>query len=316
MRFSASKSIRRKVLAFTFLTFPLAAVVAVSVAARGQQPTLDKAESDAAVLTPATVPAPAEKLHAASPYAATLRAANTALQAARPEEAARLLKGVKVNTLEPKDARRWRGMAVLAALRTGDRAWMDALNNDPEHFRNAVLSATITAMRFLQDGEYQQARALLDNIRNPEQLDEIPRRRYLQLRARLEQLEGKDRPERAYVAKLVDFAGRWPSETCQSCHSDEKKYGNAVTTLDVANWWVGQRFTDLLKQHGDAPTVRTRAEKVLAANPNDVAARLRIAYALRAEGQPAKAEQMLRSLPWAAFPDREFKTPPRVATFP
>lgn len=106
------------------------------------------------------------------------------------------------------------------------------------------------------------------------------------------------------------------SHTCQGCHAEPKKYGVAVTTLDVAEWWMGKRFSELLKKSGDAARVRAAAEKRLAANPAENPARLRLACALRAQGDRAGAERELRKLPWAAFPDREVRTPPRLAIFP
>jgi hypothetical protein len=248
-----------------------------------------------------------------------LKQASDALRSGRHTEAAHLLKSMDLHTLDPKDARRWRSLASQAAVRTGDKAWLDEIARDPERFSNLLNLLTVTVVQLLWDGELDEARALLGRIKDPENLDEIPRRRYLQLYARLEQLSGNKAAERIYVAKLVDFAGLWASDTCQGCHANLNKYGEQVTTLDVSNWWVGERFTALLQESGDAAKVRAAAEKRLAANPKDDAARLRIAYALRAEGgtvNRTKAETQLRALPWAEFPDREKRPPLRLATFP
>ncbi len=258
------------------------------------------------------VPAnPVPSVRPASP----LHAAFVALKEGRHAEAARLLKAIKITSLEPNDARRYRTYAAQAAVRTGDKKWLDELNNDPDKQSIATDLLLLTAMRFIQSSDYNEARALLERVQNPQGLDEIPRRRYLQLWARLEQLTGHPDRERVYIAKLVDFAGRWSSATCQGCHADDKRFPNQVTTLDVSDWWVGARFTHLLTP-SDAQKVRANAEKRLARNADDQGARLRLAYALRAQNQSPQAEKELRALPWAEFPDREKRTPPRVATFP
>ena len=219
--------------------------------------------------------------------------------------------------MAPNDARRWRALASSAALRTGDKEWLRKITDDPEHHDNSILLVTITSARMLQDGEYEQARVLLGTLKNPEDLDEIPRRRYLQLNARLEQMNGIPERERIYIAKLVDFAGQWATPTCQSCHADTKRFGqDAIATFSVSDWWVGERFTELIKQSGDAQKVRREAEARLQKNPSDQAAHLRAAYALRALNQPEKAEAHLRALPWAEFPDREPRPSLRTVTFP
>lgn len=282
---------------------------------RGQDP------APVAVTPQATVTAPDRETgdkagEAGSETTAVLKQATEALRQSRHADAARLLRSLKVSRLAPNEARRWRSLASLAALRTGDRKWADEINNDPEHFSNTLNLVTATAARMLQDGQYDEARALLSQIKNPEGLDEIPRRRYLQLYARLEQLTGHPESERVYVAKLVDFAGKWSSATCQACHANTKLHGDAVTSLNVSDWWVGDRMTALLKQGGDADRVRKDAEARLAKDPNDAGARLRLAYALRAAGDAAGADAALQTLPWADLPGRERKAPLRLATFP
>jgi hypothetical protein len=84
----------------------------------------------------------------------------------------------------------------------------------------------------------------------------------------------------------------------------------------VRSWWPGQRFAALLAQSGDAKRVRRESEVRLAKNPKDEQARLRLAYALRAEGDEAGCDRELRKISWAAFPDRPYKAPIDVMTFP
>jgi thioredoxin-like negative regulator of GroEL len=239
-----------------------------------------------------------------------------ALRDGRVEDGKRLLKGVKVTSLEPPEARRWRTLAVIVALRTGDSAWQSELTNDFQYYAKSVDLVITTAAQLLRDGRREQARAVLASIKEPEKLDEVPRRRFLEILARLEQLEKNDKEERKYVNQLVSFASTWPNDVCQSCHANPSNQGEAVTTLNLSTLWFGERYVKLMQQQGDAATVLANAQKALAKNPSDSSSRLKLAYALRATGQEAKAIETLRTFPWAEFPDRPKRPPLRFAIFP
>jgi len=227
---------------------------------------------------------------------------------------------MKTKGLAQNEISRWTTLAVQAAIRSGDKTWLEEINRTITDRRDgAITSHLISAMRYLQAGDYDEARALLQRIPEPEKLGEISRRRYLELSARVEQFDEDPKAERTYITQLVDFAGDWGTPTCQTCHADPKKFGDKTTTLDIAHWWVGARYTALLKQQGDETATRQAAEKALKENPADNAARLRLAYALRAEKGDAaepEVEALLRALPWAEFPDREKRPPLQFSTFP
>ncbi|MBC7807118.1 MAG: hypothetical protein H7145_13325, partial [Akkermansiaceae bacterium] len=157
---------------------------------------------------PSASDTPAPGTGAVSPVRAKLREVFGLQKAGREKEAAALLKTIDPNTLEPQDAARRHQYSLTAALRLGDRAWLDELNNDPERAKLAVDLLLLTAMRFLKSSDYAECRALLERVKNPEDLEEVPRRRYLELYARLEQLTGNPERERVYVAKIVDFASK------------------------------------------------------------------------------------------------------------
>ncbi|MES2462266.1 MAG: tetratricopeptide repeat protein [Armatimonadota bacterium] len=239
-----------------------------------------------------------------------------AVREGRVEDGKRLLKSVKVSSLEPPEARRWRTMAVIVALRTGDSAWLSELTNDFQYYAKSIDLVTTTAAQLLRDGRREQARAVLASIKEPEKLDEVPHRRFLQILARLEQLDKNDKEERKYVNQLVSFASGWSNEVCQGCHANPSKQGEAVTTLNLSTLWFGERYVKLMQQQGDAATVLANAQKALSKNPSDSVARLKLAYALRATGKEAKAIETLRTFPWAEFPDRPKRPPLRFAIFP
>ena len=136
------------------------------------------------------------------------------------------------------------------------------------------------------------------------------------MKANLARMEGDRKSERLYLTKLVDYVGEWRSDTCQSCHENPTKYGDDVTSLDVGHLWIGQRLSALLRADGDAAAFRRDAEVVLARDNGDDAARLKRAYALRAEGREAEATGELRRIDWAAFPDRPYREPDNKVTFP
>ena len=122
--------------------------------------------------------------------------------------------------------------------------------------------------------------------------------------------------ERVYVAKIVDFASGWESPVCQGCHGDYKKFGDAVTTIDIKNRWFGERFAALVKQSGDTQNVLGAARNALAKNPKNTAARLRLVYLLQADGKTDEADKLLAAFGWAEMPGREKKTPLQLAVFP
>lgn len=237
-----------------------------------------------------------------------------ALRQNRVEEAARLLKAIDVKTLSVTDQSRYRRLSSLVALRVGDKAWLEAVVRDPAYSSNSLELLTVTAARLLQDGRFEETRAVLNVIPEPTLLSEVPRRRYLTLRAKLALFDGDAAAERGYIAKIVESTGDWSKPHCQACHANPRKFGEQVTTFDANRWWVGQRFTVLVQK--DAETIVSGARKRLAANPQDEAARLRLAYALRALNKTAEATQTLRELPWVEFEDREKRPPLRFTTFP
>jgi hypothetical protein len=242
-----------------------------------------------------------------------------AVQAARGrdyETAAALLKKLDPATLVPSEARRWRLTAVDAAVRTGDLALLRRANASGEGLLFADARQILHAWELAQVKEYAAARAVLKKVSDPVHLDERSRRRYLALIAGIAQQEGDRKTERVYVAKLVDYVGSWKSETCQSCHENPEKYGDDVTSLDVKNLWIGKRFSAILAADGDAARVGQEARQQLGKAPGDEAARLRLAYALRAEGKEEQSNMELRKLEWAAFADRPFKRPDNDITFP
>jgi hypothetical protein len=216
-----------------------------------------------------------------------------ALEASRSGDdvrAAKLLHAVDRAKLAPEELRRWRILAKRTALRVGDQSLLQAANGYPDRYNFPSGRLILDAMEYLQNGDTALCRETLKQVKDAEYLDERSRRRYLAMWARLAQMEGDTRTERVYLAKLVDYAGNWATPVCQSCHTNPEKFGDRITTLDMTNWWVGKRFAAVLKEHGDAASVLSAAEKRLA---KDRETKVRY-FASRTRNAPSATNQALK----------------------
>lgn len=233
---------------------------------------------------------------------------------AHAEQVAPRLRELGTQKLETRDRESWLRLARDAALRLGDRKWLESLREIGDSFSNEVMYGILLAMGRLERADLAGARAMLDQI----DLDGInPReeRRALAIRARIAQLEGKVEEEREQIERLLDHLPSWPTQKCQSCHGpvkDEKP----LSTLPIAELWFGERYVELMRQQGDADAVRKAAAERLEAAPDDDDARIRLAFALQALGQAEAATARFRELPWAAFPDRTIAKPRMMTSFP
>jgi hypothetical protein len=225
------------------------------------------------------------------------------------------LKRIGKLDLSRADRESWVRVARDAALRRGDRAWLESLRDVPDTFGLDSIYTVLLAYGQLAKADLKQARATLDGLGDPDALNEREKRRVDSIRARIAQLEGKAAEERACVERLVDHLYLWPKQMCQTCHNNVQE-PKAMTGLPVTNLWFGERFVELLREKGDAGQVKAAAEKALAAAPGSEKARVRLGFALRALGQDADAEAEFRKLPWAEFPDRQLKKPRMMTAFP
>ncbi|BCM92700.1 hypothetical protein IAD21_04582 [Abditibacteriota bacterium] len=239
-----------------------------------------------------------------------------ALAASQLSEAKALLIKMKADGLGPTQFSRWENLAARTAVRLGDSKWLAKLNEDSNNGTSADELLTISALRLVLSNRLDEAQKLLDSIKDPDAMSEIPRRRYDQLQLKIAQLHGDAPTETKWAGKLVEFVGSWDSTTCQSCHANPKVSGTDVTSLDLNNWWVGERYVELLKQSNSADVAVKEAQAALKTDPKDESAKIKLAYALRAQGDNARAEAKLREIPWTAWPDRPFKKPLRFAVFP
>ncbi len=227
-----------------------------------------------------------------------------------------LLVNMKANGLRGDQISRWENLAARTAVRLGDRVWLEQINKDASLSEGADELTTISAMRLIFANRLDEARKTLLSIKDPEAMSEIPRRRYDELWLKLEQLSGDTKAETKWADKLVEFVANWDNGRCQSCHANPKATGPDVTQFDLQNWWVGDRYVALLGESGDARATQRAAIDALAKNENDEAARIKLGYALRAQGKNAQSEVELRKIEWSQWPDKPFKKPLRLGQFP
>jgi len=147
-------------------------------------------------------------------------------------------------------------------------------------------------------------------------MDDRERRRYHSLMARIAQLEQKPAEEQTHLEWMIGHQAEWATPRCQQCHDNRERYGDVVTSFPLTDWWVAERYAAVLRETGRADDIGRLARQSLTASPDNVEARLRLAFAQRALGQDADSEQPLRALPWAAFPDRPYCTPRDLIQFP
>jgi len=247
---------------------------------------------------------------------APLTRARQLLRDHRAADAAAVLQAIDARTLDEEGARRLRLMSEDAAIRTGDAAWLARVNQRPERYTFANGYLILTAWGYLRAADTTAARQYLGRVKAPERMEDRERRRWHALLARIAQLERKPSEELTHLDWMIAHQAKWATPACQQCHDDRERYGAEVTSFPLTTWWAGERYSEALRSTGRAQRVAAAAARRLEIVPEDVEARLRLAYARRALGASAEMETLLRALPWAAFPDRDYKAPRDLIQFP
>ncbi|MBZ0153078.1 MAG: hypothetical protein K8J09_16265, partial [Planctomycetes bacterium] len=175
--------------------------------------------------------------------------------------------------------------------------------------------ALMLARSQLEHADLDAATTTLDRAGDVDGANERDKRRAYALRARIAELRGDAAAERRAIEDIVDHLYLWPMRRCRECHSSTKTPA-VVTGLPLRESWIGDRYVRLLQQNGDAEAVRARSAATLAKDPQDDDARIHLAFALRALGRSADADEVLRALPWVVFPDRDLPKPRQFMTYP
>jgi len=272
----------------------------------------------AACGTPAPAPMPPAAVAAAPAAPVTDEARIDAIReyaSAEPARAAAALKAMQPAALGTEDRQAWTRLARTVAVRTGDRAWLAAIEPIPDPLAQVEMYRVLLAGSFVEEGDFAAAEAELARVEDIDNVNPRDRRRYWALHARMAQLRGDAAAERHAVEIIVDELPSWPNARCQTCHDDRRRPG-VTTQLDVRNRWFVDRYVELMRRDGDAARVRADAERALAVDPKDNHARLRLAYALLALGDAAGADARIAEIPWAQVPGREALPARMVMPYP
>lgn len=228
---------------------------------------------------------------------------------------AQKLRAMAPAQMNEEDRQTWLRLARSAAVRTGDRAWLQALSAENDPFSPVYVNRIVLASGYLAEGNLAAARAELAHIDDLSQVNVRDQRRYWSVKARLAQLEGRVAEERIAIEKIMEELPHWPHKSCQACH-DDPKHKEVLPKLDVRNFWFAQRFVELMRLQGDAHAVQQDASQKLANNPHDTDARLFLAHALQALGQQEHAQRLLQEIPWVAQPGDNGPTPRMMFAWP
>jgi hypothetical protein len=234
---------------------------------------------------------------------------------AESEQAAVQLRALGKKSLTPSDRETWLRLARDTAIRNADLPWLETLRDVPDSFSLESIYTVLLAYGKLTKADTAGAITILDGLSDVHRLNPREERRVYALRARIAQLRGNLREERANIEKIVDHLPSWPQQTCQSCHSSFIAKSR-MTGLPIKDLWIGERYVELMRKQGDAEAVRAEAAAQLKRAPTDDGARIREAFALQALGRSGEADKLFRELPWAEFPGRDLAHPHMMTAFP
>ncbi len=123
-------------------------------------------------------------------------------------------------------------------------------------------------------------------------LKESESRHYLRAYARAMEGTGDDAAAAQGYATFITFASQI-KDRCNGCHS------GVTAPRDMAwfrDWYAGRRFADCITRTGRTEAEIAAQRAILAANPKDTAAQMKLAYLYEAQGQRAQAETVWTQL--------------------
>jgi hypothetical protein len=214
--------------------------------------------------------------------------------------AASILKAMKGTKMDSDQHDTWLRYSRDFALRTADLGWLTELGKEGNPFNWDLVYSVLLAYGKLSKADIAGAEKLLNGV-NLDEINVRDGRRALALRVRIAQLKKDPKAERKYIEKMIEHLPSWPTQTCQSCHDNGKAKGQ-VTGLPIQNLWFGERYAELLKTSGDAARVQQEAERTLKQDPNSDLAKMRLAYALRAQGKISESDATFASIPYCENP--------------
>lgn len=228
--------------------------------------------------------------------------------------AARLLDGVETEKLNDTQRDTWVSLARDNALQLGDLERLKRLAEIKTTFPADRIYEVLLAYGKLTRAQLEQASEILDKIDSSE-LNPREERRVFALRAKIAKINGDKEQERVYIEKMIEHLPFWPDSNCQSCHNDLKN-PDRMTAINFSELWFGIRYAELMKEKGDAASVRADAEKMLKSDPEDVMALIQLGYALKANGDQEGAKKAFERIPFSKESNQELSAARMLFAFP
>jgi hypothetical protein len=186
--------------------------------------------------------------------------------------------------------------AAAAAPVDGSR-----LHDDPVHVR-AQLASLLKEIGLDAEAKAEGAAVASALTQRPEPPLENPdSRSYLRALARAMEATGDDRAAAHWYGRFIEFGSQVASDQrCLGCHRD-------AGPRDLAwfrDWWAGRRFAGATLRAGLGDESVAHQQAMVAKNPLDTAARMRLAYLYEAKGDRSKAQELWAVLVAPAPADR------------
>jgi hypothetical protein len=134
-----------------------------------------------------------------------------------------------------------------------------------------------------QEGEL--ALAALARLPRPTMSDHASRNMFRAM-ARAYEGTGQDAAALKWYSDFVEFGSGF--NKCSGCH----QLAGPRDTSFFRDWWVGRKFGELAWRTGQAPRMIEDGEAALAANPNSLLARIRLAYLHERHGNAERATRL------------------------
>lgn len=233
---------------------------------------------------------------------------------AESQRAAKILKSLKNEKMDFDQRDSWVRASRDIAIRLADLEWLKELGKEESMFSSDLVYTVLLSYGKLTKGDLRGAEKLIDPI-DPNDINLRDARRIYALRVRLAQLKKDRKSERIYIEKMIEHLPSWPGNHCQSCH-DNPREKDKVSSLPLKNLWFGERYSEILSESGEASKVKQTSEEVLAKNPEDDLAKIRLSYALRALGKNKESEAVLDSISYCESPKNNLPKARMFFAFP
>jgi hypothetical protein len=175
------------------------------------------------------------------------------------------------------------------------------LRDEPVHVR-AQLASLLREIGLDAEARSEGAAVASALRQRPEPpLEQAESRSYLRAFARAMEALGDDRAAAQWYGRFIEFGSQvGHNQRCLGCHQD-------AGPRDLAwfrDWWAGSRYARATLRAGLGEESVAHHQAVVAKNPGDTGARMRLAYLHEARGERSKAQELWAALVAPVLADR------------